>query len=237
VNELPAHLAGQEARGLVRGEPVAQLELGPMQNLVYLLVDWASGKVAIVDPQLDLAPPLRALEAHGLTLDRVFLTHTHHDHVAGVPQLVRERPALPVTLHEGDRFRIDRLLAQGRADLVKDGDRVPVGGLAVRALHTPGHSAGHTCWLFDAAGADGALRRYALTGDTLFIRQCGRTDLETGDDAAMFRSLRALEALPDDTVVLPGHHYEREVASTIAREKATNPPLRARSVEELAALP
>lgn len=228
----PPHLAGTQPAGLVVGEPIAQWELGPMKNFVYLLIDWQARRAALVDPQADLGPPLEALRAHDLTLERVLITHTHFDHVAGLPALVRERPELTVVLHRADLHRIEALL-RGRAPaLVEDGQTFAVGGLEVEALHTPGHSAGHAC--FHVAGlAPPAL----LTGDTIFIRDCGRTDLDTGDDAQMFASIQRVKALPPATLILPGHHYRPEVASTVGRELETSPPFQARTVAELAALP
>ena len=229
---IPPHLAGTSAAGLVPGQPIAQWELGgSMKNFVYLLIDWSRKKAALVDPQSDLTAPLAALEAHGLALERVLLTHTHWDHVAGLPALVQARPNLVVTLHADDLHRIEDTLATGgRAHLVEDGETFTIGDLEVRALHTPGHSAGHTCFHLPALPA-------LVTGDTIFIRDCGRTDLDTGSDEAMFASIQRVKALPPATVILPGHHYRPEVATTIERELAASPPFQARSVAELAALP
>lgn len=229
---IPDHLAGTAPRGLVPGQPIAQWEIGPMKNFVYLLIDWQAKRAALVDPQEDLSAPLEALRAHDLTLDRVLITHTHFDHVAGLPALVRDRPDLAVVLHRADLHRIERLL-RGRAPaLVEDGQTFAVGGLEVKALHTPGHSAGHACFLLQGL-APPAL----VTGDTIFIRDCGRTDLETGDDAQMFASIQRVKALPPETLILPGHHYRPEVASTVGRERETSPPFQAASVAALAALP
>jgi hydroxyacylglutathione hydrolase len=226
---LPAHLEGVAPPGLVPGQPIAQFELGPMQNFVYLVIDWATKRAALVDPQRDVETPLGALAAHGLTLERILITHSHHDHVAGLPRLAAQRPDLPVHVGQEDLFRLPPRDALRPA---RDGEVVRVSDLELEALHTPGHSAGHLCWL--ARGLD---RPYLLGGDTLFIRDCGRTDLETGDDAAMFASLQRLKRLAPETVLLPGHHYKPEVASTLARELETSPPLRARTVTELASLP
>lgn len=228
---IPAHLAGTSAAGLVPGHPIAQWELGSMKNFVYLLIDWSTRRAALVDPQADLRAPLGALAAHGLALDRVLLTHTHFDHVAGLPALVAERPDLEVVLHEDDLHRIEGTLEQGgRARLVGDGETFAIGELQVTALNTPGHSAGHTCFHLPALGA-------LVTGDTIFIRDCGRTDLDTGSDEAMFASIQRVKALPPETLILPGHHYRAEVASTVGRERETSPPFQVRSVAELAALP
>lgn len=236
--DLPPHLDATAAPGLVAGQPIGAFELGPMKNLVYLVVDWRAKRAALVDSQGDLTAPLSALTRHGLTLERVLLTHTHHDHVAGLGQLLRERPDLPVHVHADDLWRIEELAAgHPRVEPMADGAELKVGGLVVELIHTPGHSAGHACWLVREDPALGVDRPFLLGGDTLFVRDCGRTDLETGDDGAMFASLQRLKTLRPETVLLPGHHYKPEVASTLARELASSPPLQARSVEELAALP
>src|SRR5688500_7498180 len=104
---IPTHLAGTTAVGLVAGQPIAQWELGSMKNFVYLLIDWAAKKAALVDPQADLSAPLGALAAHGLELERVLITHTHFDLVAGLAALVKSRRELPVALHRDDLHRIE----------------------------------------------------------------------------------------------------------------------------------
>jgi glyoxylase-like metal-dependent hydrolase (beta-lactamase superfamily II) len=232
---LPEHLAGTSPRGLVPGEPVAQFELGPMKNFVYLLIDWDARRAALVDPQEDIETPLEALARHGVELEKVLITHTHFDHVAGLPALVKEKRDLEVLLHRADLHRVERTLkdaGEGRTHLVADGEAFTIGELQARALHTPGHSAGHACWHLPALDPP-----LLVTGDTIFIRDCGRTDLDTGSDAAMFASIQRVKALPPDTVILPGHHYRTEVASTVEREVASSPPFRVKTVEELAALP
>lgn len=221
---IPAHLAGTSPQGLVPGQPIAQWELGPMKNLVYLLIDWSTRAAALVDPQEDVDTPLAALRAHGLELQRVLITHTHFDHVAGLPRL-RD---VEVVVHRDDVHRLPA--GRDRLRVVDDGERVAIGALEAQVLHTPGHSAGHACYHLPALPA-------LVTGDAIFIRDCGRTDLPTGSDAAMFASIQRVKALPPATVILPGHHYRPEVASTVERERASSPPFRAASVEELAALP
>ena len=239
LKPLPDSLAGTDPQGLVAGEPVAQYQIGDYRNFVYLILDWADRKAAIVDPQEDLSEPLRALEEHGFILERVLLTHTHFDHVAGVQELIETFPKLPLHLHSLDRHRLHKM-GKGVWDacqLVENGAQLRVGQLTVEALHTPGHSVGEICYFLRAQGNLSGARAYLFSGDTLFIRDCGRTDLETGSNEEMFRSLQTLKGLSPETIVLPGHHYVKECASVMARELETSPPLRCRSVEELKALP
>jgi glyoxylase-like metal-dependent hydrolase (beta-lactamase superfamily II) len=225
---LPAHLDSLAATGLHPGQAVAQFELGDYRNFTYLILDWPTRMAAVVDPQKDLSPWRSALDAHGFSLARVLLTHTHHDHVAGVPELTRILPHLPVHAHVEDAHRIPGVpLLQ----LVSDGDRLGVGSLSVEVLHTPGHSAGECCYLVRAD------RPYLFTGDTVFIRDCGRTDFPDGSNEQMFASLQRIRKLPPETILMVGHHYAPEIATTLARELRTSPPFRCHSVEELAGLP
>ena len=176
--------------------------------------------------------PLGCLKRHGFELVATFLTHTHFDHIAGVPELVKSYPDVPIILHRDDLHRIEpKVLSHGKTKLVRDGDLLTVGGLEIQVFHTPGHSSGECCYLLKGK------QPYLFTGDTVFIRDCGRTDLPTGSTEEMFQSLQKLRKLPPESVILPGHHYQTECASTLAKELEVSPPFRCTSVEELAALP
>lgn len=227
---LPLHLARERAQGFTPGETIAQYELGTMRNFVYLILDFPSKRAAVVDPQKDIDTPLRDLEANGFTLEACLLTHSHHDHVAGVVPLLERHPELPIYMHAADTFRLKKI-PQRNLRTVEDGATLRVGGIEISVIHSPGHSAGEVC--YHVRSGDG----YLLSGDTLFIRDCGRTDLETGSNEEMFSTLQKLKKLPDSIVLLPGHHYASETASRLGDEKRRSPPLLARSVEELENLP
>lgn len=226
---LPTHLSGHEPQGLVRGETVAQYGLGPLRNFVYLVLDWGSKKAAIVDPQSDLTP-VEELEQSGFELVGVLLTHSHHDHVAGLPELVERFPELSIYVHSLDLHRLDPSF-QKSVQTIPDGAIIRVGKLKLQAMHTPGHSAGECCYFLENN------RKYLFTGDTLFIRDCGRTDFADGSNEQMFASLQRIKALPADTIILPGHHYVKECASTLEQELRDSAPLKCQSVAELASLP
>jgi hydroxyacylglutathione hydrolase len=226
---LPIHLSGIEPQGFQTSEPVAQYQLGDLRNFIYLILDWKTKKAAIVDPQSD-STPIEDLNKHGFELVGIFLTHSHHDHVAGVPGLLEKFPNLPIYVHPTDATRLSPNAKRAVKPLA-DQQSVSVGSLSIKVLHTPGHSAGECCYYFERD------RNYLFTGDTLFIRDCGRTDFSDGSNEEMFSSLQKIKRLPPDTIILPGHHYVKECASVLSKELMDSPPLRVKSVAELAALP
>jgi hydroxyacylglutathione hydrolase len=189
-----------------------QLELGPMQNFVYLLGAEGAREAAVIDPAWDVPAILAAAEADGRTLTHALLTHHHHDHVNGVEPLRAALPSLRVVAQDAELPQL-ALEAEG----VAPGGEVQVGPLAITCVHTPGHTPGSQC--FHVSGS-------LITGDTLFIGGCGRCDFTGGDPRRMFHSLHdVLGRLPDATVVLPGHDYGGRPTSTLGRERADNPYL------------
>ena len=210
-----------------------QMELGPMQNFVYLIGDPVARQCVVVDPAWDIDTIVNTAAADDMTLTGAVVTHTHQDHVGGsleswgmpgripgVEELL-ERVRAKVYVHKAER----EFLRGFGSDLVKvdNHDTLPVGRLTLTFLHTPGHTLGSQCFL-----VDGRL----ISGDTLFIGSCGRTDLPGSDPKEMYYSLtQRLAALPDDTVLLPGHNYGGE-ASSIGREKRQNPFLQFASLRD-----
>ena len=204
-----------------------QMELGPMQNFVYLVGDSETRDCVVVDPAWEIDAILDTVAADGMRLRGALVTHTHQDHVGGhlfgfdIPGLeeLLAKAAVKVYVHKAER----EFLHGFGSDVVKvdGGDTVEVGRRAITFVHTPGHTPGSQCFL-----VDGRL----ISGDTLFIRSCGRTDLPGSDPEQMYYSLtRRLGALPDDTVVFPGHNYGG-TATTIGDEKRQNPVMRFTSV-------
>jgi glyoxylase-like metal-dependent hydrolase (beta-lactamase superfamily II) len=204
-----------------------QLELGPMQNFVYLVGDPAARQCVVVDPAWEIDTILDTAAADDMAIIGALVTHTHQDHVggslaswgmpgriAGVEELLARVPAR-VYVHKAEREFLPGL----GSDLVRvdNHDTLDVGRLRLTFLHTPGHTPGSQCFL-----VDGRL----ISGDTLFIGSCGRTDLPGSDPGEMYYSLtQRLGALPDDTVLYPGHNYGGP-SSTIGDEKRGNPFMR-----------
>lgn len=206
-----------------------QMELGPMQNFVYLIGDPETRECVAVDPAWEIDAILEQIEADDMRLSGVLVTHTHQDHVGGhlfghdipgIEELLARVPA-KVYVHAAER----EFLRGFGSDLVKveSGATLGVGKRTITFVHTPGHTPGSQCFL-----VDGRL----ISGDTLFIRSCGRTDLPGSDPKEMYTSLtQRLGALPDDTVVFPGHNYGGTV-TTIGDEKRSNPMMQFRSMTD-----
>ena len=197
-----------------------QLELGPMQNFVYLIGDAGTREAAVVDPGWEVPRILAAAEQDGVRLTKVFVTHHHFDHTGGLTELLKAAD-LPVYVHRDDAPMVRIEHSSLRA--VSGGETVEVGRVPVSLIHTPGHTPGSQCLLVDGR---------VLTGDTLFIRACGRWDLPGGNPAQLYESLAMkLKVLDEATVVLPGHNYAERPTSTIGDEKRENPFLQAPSCE------
>lgn len=194
---------------------VRQLELGPMQNFVYLVGAEGSPETALIDPAWDVPAALRAAAEDGRRITHALLSHHHFDHVNGLSDVL-EQGKVRVFAHAADVPRLPREV-QREVTKLSPGDAVEVGPLRIRAFHTPGHTPGSTCWHVDAEG--GAL----FAGDTVFVSGCGRCDLEGGDPQQMYESLRRVSQLPTETRLYPGHDYGEVKVSSIARERERNP--------------
>jgi len=194
---------------------VRQLQLGPMENFVYLVGAQGAEEVAVIDPAWDVEAIERAAAEAGKRIACAVVSHCHHDHVNGLPDLLRGHD-VPVYAQKKELEFSAELRALG--DAVKGaepGQALQVGPLQVTLLHTPGHTPGSHCVL-----AGGAL----LSGDTVFVNACGRCDLRGGDPAEMYRSIeQVLMKLPPETRLLPGHDYGDVPTSTLARERERNP--------------
>jgi glyoxylase-like metal-dependent hydrolase (beta-lactamase superfamily II) len=213
-----------------------QIELGPMQNFVYLIGSMESRKIAVVDAAWEIDEILRIAAQDGMELTHAFVTHTHPDHVGGrfagveiegITELLSKSKA-KVVVHKAEA---EFLKGLAPSDIVKaeSGDKIDVGGIEIQLLHTPGHTPGSQCFLME---------NRIVSGDTLFIGSCGRVDLPGSNPEQMYYSLtQKLMALPDDTVLFPGHNYSDRTTSTMGEQKRINPYLQFHSLKQfLAAL-
>ncbi len=180
-------------------------------NYCWLLRDEASGAVAICDPG-EAGPAAAALRENGGRLDLILLTHHHGDHIGGVAELKAEFGG-KVVGNEADARRLPPLDVA-----VRPGGTVALGDARAEVIDTPGHTRGHIAFHFPGGGV-------LLCGDTLFSLGCGRLLEGTAED--MFRSLRALDALPDETLVCCGHEYTESNARFALSVDNGNEALRA----------
>jgi hydroxyacylglutathione hydrolase len=211
-----------------------QIEIGPMQNYVYLIGSTESRKAAVVDAAWDIDEILRIAAQDEMEITHALVTHTHPDHVgggfagmeiAGVTELL-EKCKAKVVVHKAEAEFIKGLSS---SDIVKTdtGDKVDVGGLEIQLMHTPGHTPGSQCFLVD---------NRVVSGDTLFIDACGRVDFPGGSPEQMYYSLtQKLMALPDDMILFPGHNYAPLKHATMGEQKKTNPYLQFSSLKHFLA--
>jgi glyoxylase-like metal-dependent hydrolase (beta-lactamase superfamily II) len=217
----------------------AQIPVGEMANLAYLIGSRSTREALIVDPAWDVDALLDRAEEDGMKVVGALVTHYHQDHVGGdlfgfsiegLPRLL-ERSPVPVHVHEREALGLRRVTGVAEGDLVRHGggDVVELGPVRVRLLHTPGHTPGSQCFLVESPGRPDAL----VSGDTLFLGSCGRVDLPGSDPKQMFESLHhTLGALPDATLLYPGHLYASEPSSTMGEQKRTNPYLRVSRLDD-----
>jgi len=184
-------------------------------NFSYVIADEKTKEAVVVDPSFNAEAIIKLLKSHGLNVKYVVNTHSHADHTAGNQEVAAYSDA-KIVAHKA---------ANSRKDVsVSDGDVLEIGDIKIRVIHTPGHSPDGICLLVD---------KKLLTGDTLFVGECGRTDLAGGNAEEMYDSLfNKLVKLDDDVVVYPGHDYGVKPYSTIGEEKRENYTLKKRTLEE-----
>ena len=200
---------------------VQSFTVGPFQENTYLIVDDTTARAVIIDPGDEGRRLATAIRESGATLEAIWLTHAHVDHVGGIAAVKRVWD-VPIYLHPADRALYDRAALQAAFyglpfepppapdRELADGDRLRVGSLEFEVMHTPGHAPGLV--VIHGQGI-------AFVGDLVFAGSIGRTDLPLSDAEAMSASLERVSTLPDATVLYPGHG----IATTIGRERATNP--------------
>jgi glyoxylase-like metal-dependent hydrolase (beta-lactamase superfamily II) len=216
----------------------SQHPVGQMANLAYLVGSVSQRKCLVVDPAWNVDGLLDQAEADGMEVVGALVTHYHQDHVGGSlfgmsiegvdKLLARKSVPLHVNKHEADGLMKVTGASKGDLSIHEGGDVVELGGIAIRLLHTPGHTPGSQCFFVEEVGQPGSL----VSGDTLFLGSCGRVDLPGSDPEAMYHSLNGvLKRLPDDTLLFPGHLYSSESQSTMEEQKRSNPFLRVSSLE------
>lgn len=173
----------------------------------YLVVDDATGEAVLIDPAGDFDKITEKINSHEAKVKYIVNTHGHPDHTSGNVQAMKLTGA-DLMIHEKDLFM---LRGNYSAVLLKDGDVLTFGKANLNVIHTPGHSGGGICLYGGGC---------VFTGDTLFTEGMGRTDLGDASYGLIMDSIiNKILALPDDTIIYPGHHYGRKPVSTVAEQK------------------
>ena len=193
--------------------------VGPVQTNCYLIKNKENeSKAVLIDPGDDAGRILDALKKQETEPVAILLTHGHFDHIEAVPAIKEAYPSCTLCIALAEKPMVEdpslnadfldgMLILPDR--YLEDGDVLEYIGKQIRVISSPGHTAGSVCYYFEED-------KVLFAGDTIFLGSCGRTDLPTGDEREMFRSLEMLlTTLPGDTVVYPGHGP----STTIERER------------------
>jgi glyoxylase-like metal-dependent hydrolase (beta-lactamase superfamily II) len=216
-------------RDFALGDGIAE----QMRNFAYLIGDRQTGDCVVVDPAYAAGDLVDTLEADGMHLSGVLVTHHHPDHVGGsmmgfelkgLAELL-ERVSVPVHVNSEEALFVSRITGIPMSDLTahEHGDKVSIGDIEIELLHTPGHTPGSQCFLLDGR---------LIAGDTLFLEGCGRTDFPGGDSDEIFRSLQKLAQLSGDPTVFPGHWYSAEPSASLSEVKRSNYVYRVSTLEQ-----
>ena len=218
-------LSGQD---FAVGNPMAT----NMVNFAYLIGDRKTGECVVVDPAYAVADLVSIADSDGMKLTGVLVSHYHADHIGGsmmgysiegISQLL-EVMDIPIHINKNEAPWIQKTTGVSADNLVshESGDTVSVGQFNITCVHTPGHTPGSQCFLVHSC---------LVSGDTLFLDGCGRTDLPGSDPAAMYDSLQTLSQLPDETIVLPGHRYSEPPAAYLSDVRNLNYVFKPKSKE------
>jgi len=195
--------------------------VGAFQENSYLVLDAASQRAVLVDPGAEADALIEMVRASGATLEAIWLTHAHIDHIGAIAD-VKRLWDVPIYLHPADQPLYDRGAMQAAVygipfeqppapdRSLAEGDIVTVGSLDFDVLHVPGHAPGHVAFVREG---------HMVGGDLLFAVSIGRTDLPLANPDHMMESLERVAGLPEETIVYPGHGP----TTSIGRERATNP--------------
>jgi len=219
------------------------LPVGMLQCNCHVVGDSVTREAVVIDPGDDVNAVLEIIKRHGLKVRAILITHAHIDHVGGLKKM-RQATGAPVLMHQADLLLYQAMELQAQFlrvatpeitdvdEFLSEGKSIKWGNYEIRVMHTPGHSEGSVCLylpreakvILDSTSPNisGSVREPGLlfAGDTLFEGSIGRTDLWGGSMEEIMRSLKTkVLALPDETIVFPGHGGE----TTIGAERETNP--------------
>jgi hydroxyacylglutathione hydrolase len=185
-------------------------------NFTYMIADEKTKEAAIVDSSYNAEEIIKILKTQNLRLKYVINTHGHSDHTAGNTEL-KSIFGAKIVVHKLSKVNCDVW--------VEDGDVIKIGSISLKIIYTPGHTVDSICILVD--------NQKLLTGDTLFVGECGRTDMPGGNSKSMYDSLfNKILKIEDSIEVYPGHDYGSTQTSTIGRERTSNYTLQPRTVKD-----
>jgi hydroxyacylglutathione hydrolase len=185
-------------------------------NFTYMIADEKTKEAAVVDSSYNAEEIIKILKTQNLRLKYVINTHGHSDHTAGNTEL-KSIFGAKLVAHKLSKVNCDIW--------VEDGDVIKIGSISLKIIYTPGHTVDSICILVD--------NQKLLTGDTLFVGECGRTDMPGGNSKSMYDSLfNKILKIEDSIEVYPGHDYGSTQTSTIGRERTSNYTLQPRTVKD-----
>ncbi len=192
-----------------------QVSVGKMSNYSYIVAEKAGGEGFIIDPAFDVEKLMQTIKKHSLNLTKIILTHHHFDHINAAAGIKARTGAKIVCHPETEKlvkgeFPVDEFLEDGDIFTIEE-------KIEVSVIHTPGHAPGGICLKI--------ANTHLITGDTLFIGDCGRADLPGGNAETLYNSLQKIKKLPGSLIVFPGHNYGPYPSRTLKEEIETNPTL------------
>ena len=192
-----------------------QISVGPMKNFAYIISDNDTKKTAIVDPAWEIDKILDITTKNNLNIIYIINTHSHFDHISGNEEIIKQTNAKLISYYKSPQ----------KPDIpVSENDEITLGNTTMKVIHTPGHCPDSICIIIGDK---------ILTGDTLFVGNCGRIDLPGGNIDELYTSLfNKIYKLDDKLEVYPGHDYGKKPFSTIEYEKKHNYVLEPRNLNE-----
>jgi len=199
---------------------IKTFDIGPMQNLIYVITDNDTKESAIVDPAWDMTEIYEYLNNNNLVLKKILLTHSHNDHVNAVDEVLDK---FDTQIHINKKEKVFWAKDYDNFSINYGGDIIYLGETQIKSLHTPGHTPGSTCYY---------IGNNLIAGDTLFVFGCGRCDLHGGNPEEMYHTLQDIKSnLDSETIILPGHNYSIKKQSSLKEEINGNPFLHFNNID------
>ena len=199
---------------------IKTFDIGPMQNLIYVITDNDTKESAIVDPAWDMTEIYEYLNNNNLVLKKILLTHSHNDHVNAVDEVLDK---FDTQIHINKKEKVFWAKDYDNFSINYGGDIIYLGQTQIKSFHTPGHTPGSTCYY---------VGNNLIAGDTLFVFGCGRCDLHGGNPEEMYHTLKDIKNnLDSETIILPGHNYSIKKQSSLKEEINGNPFMRFNNID------